>query len=357
MLTNYRSDRFCVLIAAAFLFLLCAAGSKALAQSTALEYPTPITTQQITGKIVARAVGDSRLTSHYYLFESSVGDVVVNIEATNMNGDIDIYTAGSMRPVLNASVYSSDYASAIQRDFYLRLPSRLILRVQGRTPGDEPATYKITFSGAFRAISAAAGSAMPRAPEPKVSASQTGEGLRATSTGQIVEKPKPTPTPTPKPVATPKPVPARTPRPDVAKNTPPKETKPKVPSAADNGAAERAEEAKRRAEERRLENERRAAERREAAERKKADDAVKKAEREAAAGATPLKKPPAKPPADSPSEPMFLLVEMKDGTKLRYAMSDVFTFSVDNGSVKIVLKNGRLINRRLLDVKEIKIGQ
>lgn len=349
------------------LFVLIAAGSFAHAQtpSTALEYPTPLTSATVLGQIAARSVGDSRMTSHYYLFESGVGDINVNIEATNLNGDIDIYTAGTMRPLLKASVYSTDYATAIQRDFYLRLPSRLILRVQGRTPSDDPASYKLTFTGAFKPISAAAAAAMPRAPEPKVTATGDPNDGRFSATGAVIEKPKPKPTPTPKPASTPRPTPTSK-RADVAKNTSAKETKPKVPSSSDNDEDD-AEEARRK-ELARLEAARRDAERKDAA-RKRAEDAAKRAEeREAAAAAASAaktgtaKKPAAnagtaeKPPPDAMAG-VFLEIELKDGTRLRYAMPDVFTFSVDAGTVKIVLKNGRLITRRLADIEEIKIGK
>ena len=49
------------------------------AQSTNIEFPTAVTTNEIKGKIAARDVGDSRLTSHYYYFNGTQGDIFIKI--------------------------------------------------------------------------------------------------------------------------------------------------------------------------------------------------------------------------------------------------------------------------------------
>jgi hypothetical protein len=346
-----------ILMAGSFAFAQSA--SSASAPSASLEYPAPMTTAQAAARIRARDVGDSRLTSHYYLFETGTGDVFATIETRNFNGDIDIYTAGSMKPLLKATVYASDYASVIQRDFYLRLPSRLILRIQGRTPNDDPAEYKISFTGAFKALSEAAASALPRDPgTPKITGTEDPNGNRATATGAVIVKPKP-----PVVKATPAPAPPVT----VAKNTskdtkskklptadpnarPPKPTLP-VPAPIPAGDKKKKESAVKKAsdqpdqddEDADRENEKRKdAEKKRAAAKRSADTA---------------KAPKQAKSADDPMADVFLEVKMKNGTKLRFAMSDVFSVNVDNGVVKIVLKNGRLINRNLLEIEEMRIGE
>ena len=63
------------------------------AQSIRQDFPTPITSNEIIGKLPARDIGDARLTSYYFTFNGVQGDVFVNVQTTNFNGDIDIFTA------------------------------------------------------------------------------------------------------------------------------------------------------------------------------------------------------------------------------------------------------------------------
>ncbi len=351
MADEIKSKRVCVVtvVISLAVFLLYSAVVTAFSQSTSLDYPAAVTTNQIAGRIRAREIGDSRLTSHYYLFESGTGDVFLNIETSNLEGDIDIYTAGSLKPLLKASVYAGSYATVMQRDLYLRLPSRLILRVEGRTPNDDPADYKIVFSGVFKPLSAAAAAALPRDPgTPKVTGGENPDGSRVSATGAIIVKPKPpapkaTPTPTPKAAVARNTVKTDKPKklPTVDPNAKP--PKPKLPAPAPE-AADRKD-----------------------TDRKK-DESAKKPEKpktEKPKDISPSGKKPsdaAKPakPVKTPADPLaevFLVIEMKNGTKLRYAMSDVFQVNVDGGVVKIILKNGKLVTRSLLEIEEMKIGQ
>ena len=63
-----------------------------LAQSTDQNFPTPITKNEITGSIRARDIGDARVTSFFYIFEGSQGDIFINVVAKNFSGDIDVFT-------------------------------------------------------------------------------------------------------------------------------------------------------------------------------------------------------------------------------------------------------------------------
>jgi hypothetical protein len=337
----------------------------AFAQSTNLDFPTPVLTDQIAGRIRARDIGDSRLTSHYYIFESGTGDVVLNIETSNLNGDIDIYTAGSLRPLLKASVYAVGYATVMQRQVYLRIPSRLILRVEGRTPGDDPASYAIKFGGVFKPIAA---SAVKRNPgDPKVSGSEASEGAvaRVNSAGTIIEEIKQPPPPEP-PKET---VTARSTGKEKAKPATTVDTRPKsaasttAPTAATTGkpkttAPEKPKTgttAKKTPEKPKT-----------AAETAKSSTSAKKAaENKTAENKTGVESKPkstaavTKPPKNvsDPLAKVSLEVEMKDGRRLKYPMNDVLRINVDKTVVTIMLKNGDIERLSLLDIEEMKIGQ
>ncbi|MDQ6786853.1 MAG: hypothetical protein M3033_08595, partial [Acidobacteriota bacterium] len=119
------------------------------AQSTNQNYPTPITSSEIAGKIAARDVGDARLTSHFFVFNGTQGDIFINIKTTNLDGDIDIFAAENLRPLTKIKVFSDATENETGRVIYLRKPEKLILRVEGRTPNDEAATYSLKFAGSF----------------------------------------------------------------------------------------------------------------------------------------------------------------------------------------------------------------
>jgi hypothetical protein len=326
-----------VLLALILLFFV----STLFAQSTNLEFPTPVTSSQITGRIKARDIGDSRLTTHYYLFETGTGDVLLNIESSNLNGDFDVYTAGSLKPLLKASVYATGYATAMQREIYLRLPSRLILRVEGRTPNDDPADYRISFSGVFKPLAA---SSVPKNPgDPKVTGTDAAEGAvaRVSSVGTIIEEIKPPPPKEEPPKAT---VAKNTPK-EKPRNSPTANTRPK-PASGNTGEI-----------------------RAKTVEKPKtappaantASPGGKKPTTTAAAKPKPKPKPPAAAastkPAPDPLASVFLVIRLKDDTVLRYAMNIVERVNVTEGVLTVMLKNGGILRRSLLDIAEMKIGQ
>jgi hypothetical protein len=89
-ITNYKSritKIFCIIC------VFCSSLLSIEAQSTNQNYPTAITTGEISGKISARDIGDARLTSYFYIFNGNQGDVFINVQTSNFNGDIDIFTA------------------------------------------------------------------------------------------------------------------------------------------------------------------------------------------------------------------------------------------------------------------------
>ena len=87
-----------VLTVVSFAFGISAAQSS-VAQSTLPDFPTPVSTSELSGAIKPRDVGDSRLTTYYYFFEGSQGDVFVNLVTKNFAGDIDVFLQNGLRPL------------------------------------------------------------------------------------------------------------------------------------------------------------------------------------------------------------------------------------------------------------------
>jgi hypothetical protein len=91
------------------------------------------------------------------------------------------------------TIYADASDSETGRVIYLRQPAKLILRIEGRTPNDDPANFRIKFAGSFVPLTAVAENTNSEMPEVK-SNNQT--DVRVNSVGTIIEvKPKPLPTP------------------------------------------------------------------------------------------------------------------------------------------------------------------
>ncbi|MGI8669025.1 MAG: hypothetical protein ACR2J3_04155, partial [Aridibacter sp.] len=73
------------------------------------------------------------------------------------------------------------------RIVYLRQPEKLILRVQGRTPNDDPATFEIKFAGSFQPLSPANVAETEPLPEVEIDRKAT---VKVNSVGTIIEEPK-----------------------------------------------------------------------------------------------------------------------------------------------------------------------
>src|SRR5688572_28700852 len=130
------------------LVVLIVSASLSFAQSLDVGAPTPVRSNSVSGKIAARDLGDSRLTDHYYAFTGTPGDLLITLQSTNLNGDVDVFTAVTLRPVLKLSLYAESTAP-VTKGIYLRKRENLILRVEARSPNDEPGTYRLYFGGAF----------------------------------------------------------------------------------------------------------------------------------------------------------------------------------------------------------------
>ena len=115
-------------------------------------YPHRSRTNEIIGTIKARDIGDPRLTSYFYTFNGAQGDIFINVVTKNFNGDIDVFTVEGLKSLTKIVVYADSPDSETGRLIYLRKPEKLLLRVEGRSPNDDPATFRIKFAGSFEAI-------------------------------------------------------------------------------------------------------------------------------------------------------------------------------------------------------------
>src|SRR5215203_5549159 len=122
---NYRQQRFsinlkksmgllCVSVVLIFIVSLAIQ-----AQSINQNFPTPVTSNEISGTIKARDLGDARLTTYFYAFNGRKGDVFINVVTKNLDGDIDIFTADNLRPLTKITVYSDNPDSETGRVVYL----------------------------------------------------------------------------------------------------------------------------------------------------------------------------------------------------------------------------------------------
>lgn len=302
-----------------------AAMCEVVAQSTNPELPTPVLSNEINGTVTALDLGDSRLTRHYYAFEALPGDLNVTVNSRNLNGDVDVFTAVTFRPLTKITLYAGTIPPEVEKSLYFRTRQILILRVEARTPNDDVGTYRITLGGSFQPFSGGipvADSATEAAPD-----KQDDDARRLSSVGATiprpprevaVEDPKPAETEVEKPAeekpVTPKPSarrttrtpPRRSPRertpPRTARRSPPKTETPKTETA-----------------------------------QPKTDAANPTTEEERKTEEKPATE---KPPQDTPPGAR-LIIEQTDGTRIDRPMSTVRRVIVEANVIVIILKTGR----------------
>ena len=344
-----------------------------LAQSTNLGFPTPITSAEINGTIKARDIGDARLTTYYYQFDGDQGDVFINLVTRNFTGDIDVFTQKDLRPLTKIVVYADFADHETGRVIYLRKPEKMILRVQGRTPGDDPASFRIKFAGSFVASTA---TESPAGPELPGVTAKNESGIRVNSVGTIVEViPKATPVPPPPttvaetekteeesretsakpdPTAATEDPASRKPEVVVTDNAPVtappstaarrgargrRGTPPKTTPPADAAPSETAGTTP-------------------ATEKAKSQTETAKAEAKPPTGTrrgrntTP---PKTTEPEVDPLSNINLVILFKDGSTIQRPLSEVLKFSVDKGVLTVIAKDGTLGRYSMLAVSKVTI--
>lgn len=334
---------------------------RAVAQSVDPRVPTPIRTSSLTGKIAARDLGDSRLTDHYYAFSGTPGDLLITVNSQNLNGDIDVFTAGTLRPLLKLTLYA-EVKTPITKGIYLRRREALVLRVEARSPNDDEGSYQLSFSGSFEPI---VGGPDIAESEPGTTADTNSTGARKTkrvsSVGARIDEPPsevaaaPTPNPTPEPKvesarsnstdkttpASKGPTPNRrvTNRRTAARRTPAATTTPRETTTAEESTAPTAKEPR--------------------VETATAEVSPSPKPKTSSRRNTRTSRPVATPPTNTEPVPETgprLIIETNDGTLLNRSMSGVRRVMVENGQVVVVGRDGKVDRFLLANVVRMSIS-
>jgi len=317
----------------ASLVLIFLTATVSFAQSVDVGSPTPVRSNTVSGKIAVRDLGDSRMTDHYFAFTGTPGDLLITIQSTNLNGDLDVFTAVTLRPLLKLSLYAESTAP-VTKGIYLRKREDLILRIEARSPNDDPGTYRLYFGGSFEPLPGGPDIAEAEAePSPEPAAAPGQKGRRVSSVGARIEEPAPpvtevaaAPTPAPTPEPTPEAKPVETPKPAVAEKSIEEAAKTASPPRNTRG--------------------RRPAPRRQPPPPKETPPV-------AAAEEEPKPKPGA--PEPEPEVGPRLIIETNDGTLINRSMSTVKRVTIENGQVVITGKDGKISRMLLINVVRMQI--
>ena len=324
-----------------FAFSICSQ-----AQSTDVAYPTPVSTHDLVGSIAARDLGDSRMTQHFYAFTGTPGDVLITVTGNNLNGDVDVFTAGTLRPLLKFTLYAEGSLPST-KGIYLRRREELVVRIEARSPNDDEGSYQIRFGGSFEPVAAPLLAEKESVSEPAVTVAK--KGRRVSSVGARINEP--TPPPEEVTVVTPEVTPS--PAPEKAERTTPRTT-----AARGRGRGATSRRPPLRAP--KVDTA--------AAPKKKAEAAENETEKAAPAepeappttarrrtgrrGARPAAATPVEP--EPPSGPRLIL-ELLDGTRIEQFMSTIRRVTIENNQIVVVQKTGKIDRTRMTDVVRMTI--
>ncbi|HJT27365.1 MAG TPA: hypothetical protein VJ784_08160 [Pyrinomonadaceae bacterium] len=302
----------------------------ASAQSIDPNAPSPVRNNSVTGRIAARDLGDARLTDHYYALRGTPGDLLITINSTNLNGDVDVFTATTLRPLLKLTLYAES-TSPVTKGIYLRRREDLILRIEARSPNDDEGTYRLFFGGSFEPLVGGPEIAEAETPATEITTPGGRKTKRVSSVGARIEEPEPpvtevataTPTPEPTPEATPEAKPVETPE---AKPEKSPEVEIEKPAPVRNTRG------------------RRPAGRRPAPRVRETPPPVATVEQ------------PKPKPEPEPEVGPRLVIETNDGTLINRSMSTVRRVTVENGQVVVTGKDGKIDRILLVNVVRMSIA-
>jgi hypothetical protein len=327
------------------------------AQSLDANTPAPVRSNSVDGRISARDIGDSRMTNHYFAFTGTPGDLLITVQTQNLNGDIDVFTAGTLRPLLKITLYAES-SSPVTKGIYLRKRESLVLRVEARSPNDDEGTYRLSFGGSFEPIIGGPEIAGNEAAEtPKTETRAPSPGTRRVSTvGARIAEPDPPPrevataTPEPAPEPTPEAKPSETPAGEVEKPAETENVKP-APTRTPRGRRPAA----RRPSPRATETARQPVEEPKPEEPR---SARRPGTRSTATTRKPVEEPKTEEPKPDPAPEIGprLVIETSDGTLINRPMSGVKRVTVENGQVVIVGRDGKINRVLLADVVRMTIA-
>ncbi len=303
--------------------------SQVSAQSTDQRYPTAITTDTISGSISARAIGDSRKTEYFYAFEGKQGDIFINVVYENLNGDIDVFVVDGLRLMTRIVALADHGVTETGRVVYLRKPEKLLLRVSGRTPDDDPARFTIKFAGSFLAVSEDDYKNAPELPKVSIPAAVP---ERTAETAENAE----TPTEPKLEVVVEESVPAKTdersaatPEREVSVDKPTEDEKPARPTPPQRRST--------------------------ASRQRRAASAPTRTEPQPKPETEVAQPEPPPPPKEEPPAEQKLVVVFRDGARVDVSMNDVLRFSMDSGMLVIVQKNGRIRRFQMKDISKFSV--
>jgi hypothetical protein len=329
LIVRFRKQLFVALLLSG---LLATITSVNFAQSSDQGLPNAVLANEINGRIVALDLGDARLTRHFYAFEGTPGDLLITIDSKNLNGDMDIFTAVTFRPLMKTTLYANSQAGEVTKGIYLRTHQILILRVEARSPNDEEGTYHIRFGGSFAPFSG--GIPVAENTEPQEDSARPNRGSkRLSSVGATIAEPV---VETPPPTVETKPA-AESEKPATETAAVKKPARPNRPAGRNSRG--RARPAPKPA----TPDTRTAKTSGEKTETAKPDTAKKEAGEEKPATASSEKTEAAKPSTQELPQPgPHLIIESKDGTKIDRPMSTVRRVVVEGGMIVVVLKTGKI---------------
>ena len=312
--------------------LLFAVTVRVTAQSSDQSLPTPVLANEVEGNIAPLDLGDSRLTRHFYAFEGKPGDLIINVNSRNLNGDMDIFTAITIRPLMKISIYANTVHPEVTKSFYLRAKQILILRVEARSPNDDAGTYRIRFSGAFAPFSGGIPVAETSEEKTEVAGNKPGT-RRVSSVGATIAEPQPAkPEPTPTTETADKPAEDKE-----AKTSLPRSARTRTPRSTARNPQRRTLPARTKP----------APPKTETAKTETEEPKKASGEGEKKSAVTTPEKPATeeKPKSQEPSAPQpgaRLIIEEKDGARIDRPMSTIRRVIVESGVIVIVLKTGRI---------------
>jgi hypothetical protein len=303
--------------------------SQLWAQSPNQELPTPVLSNEINGTIPVLDLGDSRSTRHYYAFEATPGDLILTVNSRNLNGDIDVFTALTFRPLTKITIYAGTIPPEVTKSLYFRTRQILILRVEARTPNDDPGTYRITLGGSFQPFSGGIPVAENAPAETEPDKRDDNNLQRLSSVGATiprppgevaVEEPKPAETEVEKP-AEEKPVtPAPSARRNTPRSTPRRNPRGRTPPRTTRTTPPKTETPKTETEQPKAEEEKPPA-----ADERKTEE-----------------KPTTEKPSIKEGTGARLIIEQTDGTRIDRPMSTIRRVIVETNAIVIVLRTGRI---------------
>ncbi|MGA9996963.1 MAG: hypothetical protein WBP93_16215 [Pyrinomonadaceae bacterium] len=321
----------------AFALLLVSSAAATHAQSSDIELPTPVRAPEIRAVITPRDIGDPRVTRHFYAFSGTQGDLIISVESKNLDGDVDVFTAGDLRPLAKVSMYAGESLTRASKSIFLRRHENLILRIEARSPNDEDGSYTIRFGGSFEASSAETAAPETPAENSPATGRRDKNARRVSSVGARIEEPpaereaaskveeQPVPAPTPitvteAPTSTAEPARSTATRRSTARS--PRIGRPPVRA------------------------------RRPAP--KPTPPAAREAEAKADEGGGGEKNTGE---ATNAAASTRLIIETRDGTRVERFMSNVRRVTVENGMVVVITKDGKVDRQPLANILRMAIEQ